>query len=256
MPGGAAVALRGGFRLGRIGGVPVEVHPGFFVTAGVLASVYWRSFRLFDVTLAAALVAVLLVSVLAHECGHALAARRFKVGTRLIEINVSGGLAHLDGPAWTTNENCLILLAGPLANLALAAVAYLVFLALWSDPEAFETASDWGELIPGLDLSVVPELFGLQVLRLFVLINAGLCTVNLLPGFPLDGGRIAFLLLSRRWGTRTATRAVGVVGVGLSVFSVLLLIGTTLSGFAVLIPPRFRPNWHAVRHPAKTHPWG
>jgi len=194
--------------------------------------------------------------VLVHELGHAVVARRFKVGCRLIEINMSGGLAHLDGPAWTTRENCLILLAGPLANLALAVVAYAMLLALGGDADVFTTVGDWRELIPGLQMFVIPELLLVHVLRLFVFVNLGLCAVNLLPGFPLDGGRIVFHLLSWHWGGRTATLVVSLTGVCLSFVSVLFLIGTALSGFAILVPPRFRPNWNAFQHPDRVHTWG
>jgi len=251
MPGAVAA-----FRLGRIDGVPVEVHIGFFVAAGLLSSCYWRSLRLSDLVLGVALVAVLLVSVLVHEFGHAVVARRFRVGTRLIEIDMSGGLAHLYGPAWSALEDCVILLAGPLANLLLAVVAYAVFLSLWSEPDVFLTVSDWGELMPGLRMFVVPELLLVDVLRLFVFVNVGLCAVNLLPAFPLDGGRILFHLLSWRWGARTATLVVGLTGVCLSLLSVLLLVGTALSGFAILLPPRFGANWKAVQHAARVHAWG
>lgn len=251
MPGGVAA-----FRLGRIDGVPVDVHFGFFVVAGLLSSSYWRSWRLSELALGVALTAILLLSVLAHEYAHAVVARRFKITTRLIEINMSGSLAHRDGPAWSARENCLILIAGPLVNLALAVVAYAVFLSLWSDPGVFVTVSDWRELIPDQQLFVVPELLLVRVLRLVVVVNVGLCVVNLLPALPLDGGGLLFHLVSWRWGARTGTFVVGVVGVCLSLVSVLFLIGTALSGFAILVPSRFTPNWNAVQDPARVHAFG
>lgn len=251
MPGGVAT-----FRLGRIDGVPVDVHFGFFVVAGLLSSSYWRSWRLSEFGLGVALTAILFVSVLAHEFAHAAVARRFKVGTRLIEINMSGSLAHRDGPAWSARENCLILLAGPLANLVIAAVAYAVFLALWSEPGVFLTVSDWRELIPDQQMVVIPELLLVRVLRLVVLVNVGLCVVNLLPAFPLDGGGLLFHLVSWRWGARTGTFVVGLVGICLSLVSVLFLIGTALSGYAILVPPRLAPNWNAVQDPARGHAFG
>lgn len=251
MPGAVAA-----FRLGRIAGVPVEADIGFFVAAGLLASCYWRSLRISDLVLGIALVAVLLVSVLVHEFGHAVMARRFKLDTRLIGIDMSGGRADRDGPPRSALEDCVILVAGPLANLGLAGVAYAVFLSLWSEPDVFLPASDWGELIPGLRLFVIPELVLVDVLRLFVFVNVGLFVVNLLPAFPLDGGRILFHLVSWRFGARMATLVVGLTGVCLSVLSVLVLVGTALSGFAILVPPRFGPSWSAVQHAAGVHVLG
>jgi len=251
MPGRLAA-----LRLGRIDGIAIEIQPFFFLTAGFLSFPWWRSFRAYDVALGVAVVVVLFASVVVHELGHAAAARSFKIGTRVIEINMSGGLAHMEGPAWKTRDNCVIMLAGPLANLVLAALAYAVFVSLWTDPYVFETASDWGELIPSEQLSVGAELFVVRVLRFVVFLNLGLCAVNLLPGFPLDGGRILFVLLARRFRVRTATRVVGLVGMATSAVSVLLFIATLLSGWAILVPPRFLPNWYAVRNPARCHPWG
>jgi stage IV sporulation protein FB len=247
MPTTAAPPLR----LGRINGVPIELHLGFFLTALLLSFHYWRSFRVLDIGLALAIITILFGSVLAHELAHASAARKFNVRTFLIELNMFGGLAHFDRPARTTRQNCTILFAGPLANLALALVAFALFqLLMWTQP--VETVEVGGYILHDVPRS---EIFVVRVLRLATYINAGLFVVNLLPGFPLDGGRIVYLLLADRWSSRTATLIVGLLGVFFSCFTMLLFLGTLLSGFPIWAPPEFRPNWNAVQDPDRVDPW-
>jgi Zn-dependent protease len=230
-------------RLGCAYGIPVELHLGFFFSAAILTFPLWRTFRTRDIALAAIVIAILFVSVLMHEFAHAVAARKFQIRTALIEINMYGGLAHLERWAGTTGQDCTIGFAGPLSNLLLGLVGLAALQLLPADP---------GRTVEiGQILRDVPGPAGLMVrsLQALTYINIGLFVVNLLPGFPLDGGRILYFLAADRWNSRTAKRIVGSLGVAFAVLSTVFLVGTALSGFPIWAPPEFRPNWDAVQDP-------
>jgi Zn-dependent protease len=121
-------------------------------------------------------------SVLLHEFGHALMARRFGVGTRRISLGMLGGVALLEGPAPSVKGDILITIAGPLVNVLIwfaadTALGFLHHAALSSD---------------GLSESLVFPALALDFLRD---INLGLLWFNLIPAFPMDGGRLLFGLL-------------------------------------------------------------
>ncbi len=121
-------------------------------------------------------------SVLLHEFGHALMARRFGVGTRRISLGMLGGVALLEGPAPSVKGDILITIAGPLVNVLIwfaadTALGFLHHATLSSD---------------GLSESLVFPSLALDFLRD---INLGLLWFNLIPAFPMDGGRLLFGLL-------------------------------------------------------------
>jgi Zn-dependent protease len=128
-------------------------------------------------------------SVLLHEFGHALMARRFGVGTRRISLGMLGGVALLEGPAPSVKGDILITIAGPLVNVLIwfAADTALGFLrhAALSSGGLYESG------IPVSESLVFPSL-ALDFLRD---INLGLLWFNLIPAFPMDGGRLLFGLL-------------------------------------------------------------
>ena len=129
-----------------------------------------------------AVFVMLFGSVLLHEFGHALMARRFGVGTRRISLGMLGGVALLEGPAPSVKGDILITIAGPLVNVLICfaadtALGFLHHAALSND---------------GLSESLVFPYLALDFLRD---INRGLLWFNLIPAFPMDGGRLLFGLL-------------------------------------------------------------
>lgn len=120
--------------------------------------------------------------VVLHELGHALAARQFGIGTRDITLYPMGGVAALNRPAHNVKEELAITAAGPLVNFALAGVAW----------------------------------FGAPYLGMFAyplfMVNMGLGLFNLLPAFPMDGGRILRALLAMKFGYEDATRMAASLG--------------------------------------------
>jgi Zn-dependent protease len=156
---------------------------------------YW----LFGVITAAAFYACLL----AHELAHALVARRHGVETRSIVLWLFGGIAQLQGDTPSARAELQVAAAGPAASLAIAAIS---------------AVASWllGEI--GISALLVASLGWLAG------INALLAVFNLLPAFPLDGGRILRALLWRHWGDRVRATTFA-AGVGTAGGFVLIAIG-------------------------------
>lgn len=163
---------------------------------GRSATAYWSA--------GAAGALLVLLSLVLHEAGHCLLARRAGVGARRVAVSLFGGVTELDGDPAPALE-LRIALAGPAASLvgaAAAAIAHVLFVELDGDP------------------------LGASVLAAVAVVNLGLALVNLLPAWPLDGGRalravIALAAGSPAVATRVA-RALGRwLGRGLIVLAVI-----------------------------------
>ena len=212
---------RGGIRIARVFGVPVYIHFSWLVIFGLItwslatgyfparypdlpASSYW----------AKGLVASLLffVSILLHEIGHAVVALRHGIGVRSITLFVFGGVAQMEKDpedGWTEFK---IAAVGPVVSLALAALFYL------------------GTALPFLGNA------GGAVARYLALINLTLALFNLIPAFPLDGGRLLRGLLWKPAGKLRATRIAAGAGTFFAFFLIVsgvfrLLGGDGVTGF-------------------------
>jgi Zn-dependent protease len=221
--------MKGEVRLGRVAGVPLSVHWSVVIVLGLL--VLSLSEGILPATvddastpalwLAGAAGGLLfLLSLLAHELAHALVARRHGVGVRGMTLWLFGGVAELEREAPTPRAELRIAGAGPLTSGGCAAgfgAAAVVLAAL------------------GLPLAAA-------VLAWLAAANAVLAMFNLIPGAPLDGGRILRAWLWRRHGDRlratlTAATAGRVVGYGLVALGIVeFVIGADAGGlWTVLI---------------------
>ncbi|MGE0026880.1 MAG: site-2 protease family protein [Thermoleophilia bacterium] len=157
------------------------------------------------VAMAVAGTILLIAAILAHELAHAVAARRAGVRVDAVTLWFLGGLTRFCGAVDRPRDEVRIATAGPVATLAVAAVAYGVALATGGVPQVQGVA---------LWLAVV---------------NAALAAFNLLPGFPLDGGRILRGVLWARSGdhghaTRVTARAGRAIGAGMVALAVLTFV--------------------------------
>jgi Zn-dependent protease len=229
-------------RLGKLFGIPLYIHPTFLLLPA------WVVLTNPEAGLAA--LAFLLVWVLAlfgcvvlHELGHALAARYFGIATRDITLYPIGGVARLEKMGEKPVQELVIALAGPAVNLVIALLLMPVALL------AFVVAR-------GEALSFIPEggpaIVVLKFLTLLCLSNVGLMLFNLLPCFPMDGGRVLRALLSLGLGTLRATEIAAAVGVVLAVLigcmallthnvmTVVLAVFVVIAGQAELRSIRWR----------------
>ncbi|MBD3240141.1 MAG: hypothetical protein GF331_06110 [Chitinivibrionales bacterium] len=186
------------WNLGRIAGISVNVHGTFLILLGfiVLSGLFsgGAGYAALELTTILTLFGV----VILHELGHALAARQYGITTRDITLYPIGGIARLERMPERPSQELVVAMAGPAVNFALAAGAY----ALATLPAAGISA--W-------------------LLQRFMIINIGLGVFNLLPAFPMDGGRVlrAFLALKYDYlrATRTAARVGRFMAVGLALLA-------------------------------------
>lgn len=166
--------------IGRLFGIPVKVHFTLLILLGFLLLASSSA----DSGLYGVLIAVLLfASVVAHELGHALVARRYGVDTKEIVLLPIGGAALLSQNPKEPRHELLIALAGPVVSLALSGVAWV----LW-------------------------EVVALTVLADLIVVNLMLGLFNLVPAFPMDGGRILRAGLAGWMGNLRATRVAAKLG--------------------------------------------
>jgi len=191
-------------------GIPIRINASWFAVAafvawtlargyfpavypGLPAPAYW---------LMGAVSALLLFGcVLLHELGHSLAARSYGIPVACVTLFMFGGVAQIASDPRRPSAELIVALAGPLVS---AAIAWLCFAASGAMPVEHGA-----------------QLVGYAVIRYLALINVLLLAFNLLPGFPLDGGRVLRAILWAWTGSlRRATRIASAVGV---VFSLALL---------------------------------
>jgi Zn-dependent protease len=215
-----------GWQVGKLFGIRVCVHWSclllpLLALGGSLSDSSWTR-----ALISAALVPVLFGCVLLHEFGHCLTARAYGIRTRDITLYPIGGVARLEGLGRRPVEEIFIALAGPAVNVAIAFILTLVALpfGLGLVPGALE------EDTPGnLAGSILLTLWGANLLLAFF---------NLIPAFPMDGGRVLRALLQLRLGRLRATEVAAWVGLGMAaVIAVMLpLFIFTAFGRISLIP--------------------
>jgi Zn-dependent protease len=188
--------------VGRFAGIKVQIHWTFwllFVFVGFMVISNEGSYT--DVGWHFLFVTALFFCVILHEFGHALTARRFGVGTRSITLLPIGGLASLNEMPDNPKQEFLIAIAGPLVNVVIAILLY-PFVSLESylgqDPETLQ------QQLSFIDSS--------NFLFFLFFVNVALVLFNMLPAFPMDGGRVFRALLSMKLGRVRATRIASSVG--------------------------------------------
>ena len=176
-------------QLARVAGIRIGASPSWFLIVGLLIFILSGTFedRLggsqTEAFVVAALAALLFFfSIVLHELGHAFAAQRSGIRVLAIDLWFFGGLAKLDRDSRTPGEEFRVAAAGPLVTLLVVGVCFGASALLSTVGEAFDVAT----LSDGVAVSPAELLVG------FVgLMNAVILLFNLVPAFPLDGGRIA-----------------------------------------------------------------
>jgi Zn-dependent protease len=201
----------GGLPLGRLLGVPVALRPSWFLLA-VLVTVVYGAARPdarnpAGYALGAGFVACLLLSVLLHEMGHALASRRLGTGVRGITLDLLGGYTDMERDPPRPRVEAAVSLAGPAVSLALAVAAGAIAAALPAGAP------------------------GTRLLGQIAVANAIIAVFNLLPGLPLDGGRALHALIWAVTGDQHRGRRVaGYAGLALAALLGVTVGWLTLGG--------------------------
>ena len=193
--------MGGSFKIGRAFGIDVKVHWTFFLLLAFFAFAgYQRTGSLTNALVTAAVIIALFLCVVLHEFGHSLVAQRLGIEVHDITLLPIGGIARLKSLPERPWAEVKIAVAGPLVNVVLAPVFYGIGIALGADPLTIGSP-----LLGG---------FG-SIGQFFVylgLINAGLVLFNMIPAFPMDGGRVLRGLLATRLGAVRATDISSAVG--------------------------------------------
>ena len=180
-------ALTKSFRVGRPFGIEVRIYVTaiFVVLISAKEAAEWPGVNAGLGLLIGALSSVVLyLIVFTHELGHAFAARRFGVETHTITLSAFGGLAHLGAPSPSPRADLRIALAGPATHLV------------------------WLAVVWPLSMVVAPLRVGYVAIDVFYWLtwtNVALVLFNLLPAFPMDGGRALRALLAHRMHPNRAT---------------------------------------------------
>lgn len=208
--------------MARIAGIDIEIHPSWLLilafvayslSAGFFPDQYenWSTFAYWAVGISAALL--LFVTVLIHEMAHALVAKRRGLEVPRITLFIFGGVSHLSRQPSSAGEEFQIAAAGPATSLLIAVVTGLAGWALRDVNDKLEA-----------------------MLLYLAFVNTALAIFNILPGFPLDGGRVLRSIAWKRTGSfRRATRIASSVGelFGYSLIAIgffLLLGGLIFNG--------------------------
>ncbi len=191
--------MRWSIAVARVAGIKVYAHVTFVIfLVWIALAGYWRGGL--PAALSSTLFMVLLFGIVVlHELGHALTARYFGIRTREIILLPIGGIARLERIPRKPIQEFWVALAGPAVNVALAGLLYLVIV--------FQRAAvDW-QLTALLQSPLLVQLFWVNVI---------LALFNLLPAFPMDGGRILRSLLAMRMDYVRATQMAAAVGQGMA----------------------------------------
>jgi len=204
------------WKIGRLFGIPVYLHTTFLLLMGFILLAQWRE----GGNLVAAIGGVLFIlaifaTIVLHELGHALTARRFGIRTKDITLLPIGGIARLERMPDVPRHELYVALAGPAVNLAIAAIVFSI-----------GTLAGMHPLLALPTASVGP-------LDRFMAINVWLAVFNLIPAFPMDGGRALRALLAERTDYVRATQIAASLGQGLAL--IFGVVGFLFNPFLVFI---------------------
>jgi Zn-dependent protease len=182
------------WRIGRIAGIGIYVHATYLLVL-MWVAVQEYAFGTRAVASAMLYILSLFAIVVLHELGHALTARRFGVQTRYIILLPIGGVAGLERMPRNPRQELLVAIAGPAVNVALAILLFIIV--------------RLGGPLPATDVFAFEALTSLrEFLFQMVFVNVVLALFNLIPAFPMDGGRVLRALLAMRMSSYA--RATGI----------------------------------------------
>ncbi|HEX3477911.1 MAG TPA: site-2 protease family protein [Kofleriaceae bacterium] len=191
---------RWAWRLGRVAGISIYLHATFLLLLVWIAVSYLGAgLGAASAGLGLLLVASVFAAIVVHELGHALVARRFGIVTRDIMLYPIGGMARLERMPERPRQELLVAIVGPVINGVIAGALYL------------------GLRLSGVGAGGNPLTIGASFAVQLMWINLSLAAFNLLPAFPMDGGRILRAILASRMSRSRATLVAARIGRGFAV---------------------------------------
>lgn len=232
-----------GFAAGRIAGVPIFLHSTFVVLVALYAVGFFRFGSPEYIIVGVFAVVGGVGSILLHELAHAMAARLCGLAPLYIELNGLGGACHYNRAPMKRADRVFISLAGPAANLALWGLFY--WLSHWTMTlvsgaddlaEDTQTVSGWFRL--GMSLYMA--------FSTLASLNIGLFVFNMLPSFPLDGGKALSEFFAAKFDLATGTRVIATCGFLVCAYCVYMGLTTRNTWTLVLAYSLFLANQQAM----------
>jgi Zn-dependent protease len=194
------------FKIAQFFDIPVKLHSSFGLVILFIAYLaYSYQLNFVEILIMAGFMAIMFLCVVLHEYGHALSAKKYGISTKDIILSPIGGVARLHHIPENPKQELHIAIAGPLVNVAIAIILSLILLAI-------------GDM--SFDLSLLEELeldkFS-DFIKTVIYLNIGLFAFNLIPAFPMDGGRILRALLAMKTNRLQATRIASIIGKVISI---------------------------------------
>jgi Zn-dependent protease/CBS domain-containing protein len=197
--------MRWSLNVGSIAGTAIRIHITFLLFLAWLGMIYYRQGGPEAAWQGTLFIVLIFLCVLLHELGHVFAARRYGVQTRDVTLWPFGGISSMERMPEKPSEELIVAVAGPAVNVAIAGV---LILWLWPhlDPDNLGKLDD-----PAVSLAV--KVAGANII---------LVLFNLIPAFPMDGGRVLRAILAMRMGNARATEMAATIGQGFAIlFGVL-----------------------------------
>jgi stage IV sporulation protein FB len=207
--------MKWSYRIARIAGIDVKIHITFLLLLAYFGVSDWRDGGAYQGVLSMAFILLLFLCVLLHEFGHAMAGRHYGIRTPDITLLPIGGVARMQAIPEKPWQEFVIAVSGPAVNVAIAGGLWVV---LFLFPNLLDEAHP-------VSSEILPNL---------MTINLALLAFNMIPAFPMDGGRVLRALLAMKLNYLKATKiaartgqvlAVGFVIVGLGWNPMLIFIG-------------------------------
>ena len=204
------------FKLFDVAGTAVRVHFTFFLLLAWIGAAHWTRGGPAEAIDGIVFILLLFACVLLHEFGHIFAARRYGIRTPDVTLLPIGGVASLERMPEKPSQEIIVALAGPAVNLVIAVLLMVVLGARFDFTQMAQLEQAQTSLIGRVAAA-----------------NVALLVFNLIPAFPMDGGRVLRAVLAIGLGYTRATRIAASIGQGLAV--VLAIVGLMGNPLLVLI---------------------
>lgn len=210
--------MKGSLYIGKVSGIKMFIHWTFFIL------ILWIVFagisggrNITEILISLGLIMAVFACVVLHELGHALTAKRFHFQTQDIILLPIGGLARMKGLPDRPLHEFLVAIMGPVVNIGIAILLYVILKLSGNFPASAED----------IDFTRVNFLFQLYAINIF------LALFNLIPAFPMDGGRILRALIASRLPRAKATKIA--VYIGQFIATLFVLVGFFFNPFLIFI---------------------
>lgn len=226
--------MKWSWRIATVAGIGVYLHVTFLLLVAYVAfSQLSSGGSLWDVAGILLFLGSVFTIVVLHELGHALAARRYGIKTQDITLLPIGGVARLERIPEDPKQELVVAVAGPAVNVALAGMCIMGILLiagatfvggnLWGGQHSL--AVYFGQMPPIRSMSDLPSV-GVYVLGQLLFVNVVMIVFNMLPAFPMDGGRVLRAVLAMLTDRVRATRIAAQIGQTMAVlFAIVGLFG-------------------------------